>query len=118
MRGDYAAVGARAVEAVEHSVGFAGNAGDGVGAFAFVAEITGHSADDVGTRAGEDEAAIVADAFEFAGLIGDAKIFGEKPREVTFLVNGKKIEKVFGELFVEDFASVEGFEELRHLVGR
>src|SRR5689334_3981140 len=94
VRGDYAAVGARAVEAVEHSVGFAGNAGDGVGGFAFVAEITGHSADDVGTRAGEDEAAIVADAFEFAGFVSDFEIFGKLAGNITGFGNAEEIEVV------------------------
>src|SRR5215468_12636482 len=71
VRGDYAAVGGGAAEAVEHSIRFPGDAGDSVGGLSFATDVSGHGAENVGARAVKDEAAIVADAFEFAGLVGD-----------------------------------------------
>src|SRR5262249_35133232 len=85
---------------------------------AFVAEIGGHGAENVRTRAGEDDAAIVTDAFEFAGLVGDAEAFWEFAGNVAGLRRGKEIEEIVGELFVEDSAAVESFEEEHEFAGR
>ena len=57
---------------------------------------------------------IVAHAFQFARLVGDAQVFGQVARDVAFLVDGKELEIIVGELFVEDLAAIEGFEEKHH----
>jgi len=43
------------------------NAGNGVACFALVADVGGHDTERVRALAGEDDAAVVADSFEFAG---------------------------------------------------
>src|ERR1700730_14013483 len=85
-------------ETVEHAIRSRRDANDGFPAVSFVAEIRGHHTDNEGATTGEDDAGIVADAFELAGLIGDAQIFRQFPRNVAFLMDAEKIEKILGEL--------------------
>src|SRR5215470_4492939 len=117
MGGDDAAEVGGAAEAIEHAVGFAGNAGDGVAGGAFVAEIGGHGAEDIGARAGEDETAIVAYAFKFAGLVGDAEVLRKLAGDVAGLGSAEEIEEVIGQLFVEDFAAIKSFEQEHEFTG-
>src|SRR5579863_6300090 len=76
MRRDHAAVWRGPAEAIEHLVGNVGNMDDGLAAVALMAQVSGHHTDDVRAAAGKDDAGIVPHTFEFAGLVGDTKIFG------------------------------------------
>src|SRR2546430_13388459 len=106
VSGHNAAIFGRAAEAVKHLVGRVGDADDRFPTVVFAAEIGGHHADHVRALAREDDARIVSHALELAGLIGDAKILRQFPRNITLLVNAEKIEKLLGELLVQNFSAV------------
>ena len=97
MSGHNAAIFGSAAEPVKHLVGRVGDADDRFPTVVFAAKIGGHHADHVWALAREDDAGIVSHALELAGLIGDAKIFRQFPRNITLLVNAEKIEKLLGE---------------------
>lgn len=74
--GDDTPIRRRASESVEHGVSGSGDFSDGIFSVALAGEIGGHEAENVGAIAEENDAGIVADGFEFAGLIGDLQVVG------------------------------------------
>src|SRR5215813_4668319 len=122
MRGimgrDDTALGGGAAEAVEHAIGFAGDARDGVAGGAFVAEISGHGAEYIGPVAGENEAAIVANPFKFAGLVGNAELFRKFARDVARFGDAQKVEEIVGRVLVENSTAVKGLEKQHEFAWR
>jgi len=105
------------VEPIKHLIGLAGYARDSVATVAFVAQIAGHDAEDVGAAASEDDSAIIANAFEFTGLVGDAQVFRKFARDITLLVNAEQVEVRAGEFLIQNLAAIEGLQEQHQFSG-
>src|SRR5260370_41636504 len=96
VSGHNAAIFGSAAEPVEHLVGRVGDADDRFPTVVFAAKIGGHHADHVRALGSEDDAGIVSHALELAGLIGNAKIFLQFPRNITLPVNAENIHNLLG----------------------
>src|SRR6266850_6521411 len=78
-----------AAQTVEHAVGCSRDSNDGISAILFAAKIGRHHADDERAASSKDNPRIIAYAFELARFVRNAKILGQFPRDIAFLMNAE-----------------------------
>src|SRR5258708_36333322 len=108
----------RARQAIEHTPGGERDVADGLFSVPLAMQVGCHDTQDIGTLVDEDDARIVADAFESAGLVGDFQIVGQIALYPTVFVGGEVFEEIGRHLFVQDLAAVERLQQVQHLVWR
>src|SRR5712664_1695593 len=89
VRRDHPPVFRSATQAVKHAVGCSRDSNDGLPAIPFAAEISRHHADDERSATSKHNPRIIAYTFEFAGFVRNAKVLGQFPRDIAFLMNAE-----------------------------
>src|SRR5215472_8534859 len=116
--GDHAAVIGGTAEAIEHFPGGVGDLGNCVFSVFLAAQVSRHYAEYEWAIRGINNAGVVANRFQFAGLVGGTNVVGQAASECGVFVRAEHLQQLVRGLLVDDLGAVDGFEQLHQLARR